>query len=174
MLIALRMKNKTGFIDGTCNRPAVGHDTLLHWERCNALDLSWIMNTVSKEIFGGKVYSTYASVVWTDLKEQFDKVNGSRIFLLRREIGRLKQESSTISTYFCKLKQLWDEYYSLVVLPSCECAAAKQYVDHEQRRKLLQFLLRLNESYSHIRSQVYESITYSRTSLFNHITRGIS
>ncbi|XP_075475757.1 uncharacterized protein LOC142511248 [Primulina tabacum] len=82
MLIALRAKNKISFIDGSYPRPELGHVSLNQWERCNALVLSWIMNTVSKEIFGGIVYSTDASVVWSDLKEQFDKVNGSRIFSL--------------------------------------------------------------------------------------------
>lgn len=38
--------------------------TLLHWERCNVIVLSWIMNFVSKEIFTGIVYSIDATVVW--------------------------------------------------------------------------------------------------------------
>lgn len=154
MLIALLAKNKSGFIDGTCGRPAIGHFTLYQWERCNALVLSWIMNTVSKEIFGVIVYSTDASMVWSDIKKQFDKANGSRIFSLHREIGQLKQGSNTVSAYFCKLKQIWDEYSSLVVLPSGECATARQYVVHEQRQRLLQFLLGLNEGYSNIQSQL--------------------
>ncbi|XP_073015672.1 uncharacterized protein [Primulina eburnea] len=87
--------------------------------------------------------------VWTDLKEQFDKINGSRIFSLHREIGRLTQVA-----YYCKLKQLWDEYSALVILPSCECDAAKKYVEHEQQQRLLQFLMGLNESYMNIRSQI--------------------
>ncbi|XP_073055412.1 uncharacterized protein [Primulina eburnea] len=154
MLIALQAKNKIGFIDGTCMKPEAGSTSVLQWERCNALVLSWILNTVSREIFGGIVYATNASVVWTDLKEQFDKVNGSRIFALHRDIGRLVQGQSTISAYFCKLKQLWDEFASLVILPSCECAAAKRYVEHDQQHRLLQFLMGLNESYAAIRSQI--------------------
>lgn len=105
------------------------------------------MNTVSKEIFGGIVYSTDASAVCTDLKEQFDKVNGSRIFSIHRDISRLTQGNSTISTYYSKLKLLCDEYASLVVLPSCECDSAKMYLSHEQQHKLLQFLIGLNDSY---------------------------
>lgn len=116
MLIALRAKNKISFIDGSCLRPAQGTLSLNQWERCNALVLSWIMNTVFKAIFGGIVYSTDASVVWTDLKEQFDKIDGSRIFALHRDIGRISQGNGTIYDYFCRLKQLWDEYGSLVVL----------------------------------------------------------
>lgn len=91
MLIALRAKNKVAFIDGSCKRPAVGNLLFQQWERCNALVLSWIMNSVSKDIYGGIVYSTDASAVWTDLKEQFDKMDGSRIFSLHRDIGRLTQ-----------------------------------------------------------------------------------
>ncbi|XP_073019436.1 uncharacterized protein [Primulina eburnea] len=154
MLIALRAKNKTGFIDGTCQRPAFDHPTLHQWERCNALVLSWIMNSVSKEIFGGIVYAVDTSSVWTDLKEQYDKINGSRIFSLHRDIGRLTQAGNTISSYYCNLKQLWDEYSSLVVLPSCECATARQYIAHDQQQKLLQFLMGLNESYTPLRSQI--------------------
>lgn len=87
MLIALRANNKIAFIGGTCKRPAAGNLMLQQWEGCNTLVLSWIMNSVSKGIFGGIVYTTDASVVWTDLKDQFEKVNGSRIFSLHRDIG---------------------------------------------------------------------------------------
>lgn len=91
MLIALRAKNKIAFIDGSCGRPPVGSQTSLQWERCNALVLSWIMNNVSKEIFGRIIYASDASTGWADLKEQLDKINGSRIFSLHREIGQLTQ-----------------------------------------------------------------------------------
>ncbi|XP_075492651.1 uncharacterized protein LOC142530724 [Primulina tabacum] len=154
MLIALRAKNKIGFIDGTCKRPISGSPTAQQWERCNALVLSWIYNTICKDIFRGIVYATEAFFVWSDLKEQFDKVNGSRIFTLHREIGRITQGDSTISVFFCRLKQLLDEYSSLVTLPSCECATARKYIEHDQQQRLLQFLMGLNESYSQIRSQI--------------------
>ncbi|XP_073270434.1 uncharacterized protein [Primulina huaijiensis] len=154
MLIALHANNKVAFLDGMCRRPAAGNLMLQQWERCNALVLSWIMNSVSKEIFGGIVYSTDASVVWTDIKDQFDKVNGSGIFSLHRDIGRLVQGNNTISSYYCKLKQLWDEYSSLVTLPSCECATARKYVEHDQQQRLLQFLMGLSESYMNIRSRI--------------------
>ncbi|XP_075473850.1 uncharacterized protein LOC142504890 [Primulina tabacum] len=117
MLIALRAKNKTGFIDGTCRKPTLEQPALHQWERCNALVLSWIMNLVSKEIFEG--------------------------------IG-----SNTVSSYYCRLKQLWDEYTSLVGLPSCECDTARQYIAHDQQHKLLQFLMGLNDSYAQVRSQI--------------------
>ncbi|XP_073300553.1 uncharacterized protein [Primulina huaijiensis] len=62
--------------------------------------------------------------------------------------------NSTISTYYCKLKQLWDKYYALVILPSCECDDAKIYLEHEQQQRLLQFLMGLNDSYVNVMNQV--------------------
>lgn len=71
-------------------------------------------------------------------------------FLLHRDIGQLVQGHLTISAYFCKLKQLWDEFASLVSLPSCECDAAKRCIEYDQQHRLLQFLMGLNENYATI------------------------
>lgn len=154
MMIALRAKNKLVFIDGSCKRPKDESEYLLQWERCNAIVLSWILNAVSKDIFASIVYSRYACAVWGDLKERFDKVNGSRIFALHREIDRLVQGNSTISTYYSKLKQLWDEFGALVILPFCSCDSSTTYIAIDQQQKLLQFLMGLNDSYTAIRSQI--------------------
>ncbi|GAV61500.1 UBN2_3 domain-containing protein, partial [Cephalotus follicularis] len=116
--------------------------------------LSWILNTVSKELFNGIVYSTDAFTVWTELKERFNKVNESWNFSLHREIACSTQGNLTISAYYSKLKQLWDEYDSSVTLPSCGCQTAKAYLEHDQQQKLFQFLMGLNDSYGNIRSQI--------------------
>ena len=49
MTIALSVKNKLGFIDGTISRP-VDVDLLGPWVRNNNIVISWILNSVSKEI----------------------------------------------------------------------------------------------------------------------------
>lgn len=49
---------------------------------------------------------------------------------------------------------MWDEFDSIVALPSCECDSARRYIEHDQQQKLLQFLMGLNDSYSQIRSQI--------------------
>ncbi|XP_075499923.1 uncharacterized protein LOC142538494 [Primulina tabacum] len=154
MQIALRARNKLIFIDGSCPKPNPGSDRMLQWERCNAIVLSWIINAVSKEIFSGIVYSSDAAVVWSDLRERFDKVNGSRIFALHREIGCHVQGTCSISAYYSKLRQLWDEYASLVTLPICSCESSKKFIEFDQQHKLLQFLMGLNDSFVHIRSHI--------------------
>lgn len=67
MRIALLAKNKIGFIDGTCTRNSVSPSLHNQWDRCNAIVLSWIMNSVSKELLSGIVYASNVHLVWKDL-----------------------------------------------------------------------------------------------------------
>ncbi|GAV75745.1 LOW QUALITY PROTEIN: UBN2_3 domain-containing protein, partial [Cephalotus follicularis] len=101
MVIALKAKNKIGFIDGTCAKPNEDLPLFHQWERCNAIVLSWIMNTVSKELFIGIVYSTDAQFMWKDMKERFDKVNGLRIFSVHQDIGSLTQGKADSRCEYC-------------------------------------------------------------------------
>ena len=112
---------------------------------------TWIMNTVSKELVNGIVYADDAHAVWVDLQERFNKVNGSRIYNLHREIATISQGISDISSYHSRLLLLWDEYQSLI--PAlCGCVISRDFVVHLEQQKLFQFLMRLNESYNAIRS----------------------
>ncbi|KAH0776350.1 hypothetical protein KY290_007761 [Solanum tuberosum] len=112
MILTLRAKSKLGFVYGTYKKSNYGADLEEQWEKCNAFVLSWILNFVSKELMSGIVYATDASVVWFDLKERFDKVDGSRGYQLHREICTIAQR---------------DEFDALVPPPSCGCGKSKVY-----------------------------------------------
>lgn len=128
------------------------------WERCNAIVLGWIMNTVSKSLVSTVIYGSDAHTVWEDLRERFDKVNASRAFYLHKEIVTLSQGTASVSNYFSRLRELWDEFETLISPPSCACPESKQYAEHFQFQKLWQFLMGLNESYAHAKSQVLMQI----------------
>ncbi|GKA83810.1 ribonuclease H-like domain-containing protein [Tanacetum coccineum] len=49
---------------------------LVRWERCNSIVLSWLLNSVSEELFLGQIFSDNASEVWAELKETYDKLDG--------------------------------------------------------------------------------------------------
>ncbi|XP_031252142.1 uncharacterized protein LOC116110042 [Pistacia vera] len=129
MIVALTAKNKIGFINGSCTKSTF--DSSLHslWERVNAIVLSWIFNSVSKEIFGGVVYETNGSIVWADLKERFDKVNGTRIYAIHKEIASVNQGIEEVS-------------------------GSKKYQALQEQQKLLQFLMGLNETLNVCRSTI--------------------
>jgi len=54
MEVALIAKNKLGFALGTCAKPSVGSPLAGHWDRCDKMVISWIMNAVIKDI--GRAY----------------------------------------------------------------------------------------------------------------------
>lgn len=138
MRIALLGKGKFGFVTGVCSKESCKDEWQEQWETCNAIVLSWLMNTVVEDLLGGIVYATSAHKVWEDLNERFE---------LHREITNLSQGTDSISTYFSKLKNLWSEYDAVVPSPSYECARSKDYVDHLYQLRLIRFLSGLNDSY---------------------------
>ena len=110
MKIALSVKNKLGFIDGTITRPPATDGSLLHsWLRNNNIVIAWLLNSVSKEISKRILYSESAFEIWCDLRERFQQSNAPRIFQLRRELINLRQGSDSLSLYFTKLKSIWEE-----------------------------------------------------------------
>ena len=50
MILALSTKNKIGFVDGTITQPEAGSELLPNWNRVNSMVISWILNSLSKEI----------------------------------------------------------------------------------------------------------------------------
>ncbi|KAE8690040.1 hypothetical protein F3Y22_tig00110929pilonHSYRG00026 [Hibiscus syriacus] len=112
------------------------------------------LGLIDGDLSAGIVFSSSAALVWSDLKERFDKVDGSRVYFLHREITTLVQGDSSILSYFTKLKLLWDEYGALVPLHSCDCDNAQQNTANALQQCLFQFLMGLNELYSAVRSQI--------------------
>lgn len=73
------------------------------------------MNSVSKELYAGIVYSTDARSFWSDLKEIFEMIKGL-LLLLHKHVSLLTRGIDSISIYYNKLKSIWE--YDLVTLPN--------------------------------------------------------
>jgi hypothetical protein len=116
--------------------------------------LSWIINSVSKEIAASIIYIDTAEEMWNDLKDRFSQRNGPRIFQLQQAISALTQENLSVSCYFTNLKGLWHEINNYRPLPSCSCGTMKKLVDYRDEECIFQFLMGLNETFSHIRGQI--------------------
>ena len=154
MLLALEGKNKTGFIDRSCRRSNTDEVLGRQWDRVNVVVLGWILNSISEELFLGQLFSKRASDVWIELKETFDRVDGSVTFNLHHKINSLSQNGTSIADYFNKLSTLWKQFDALIQLPRCTCHAADDFKKHNQLMKLMQFLMGLDDSYMQIRSNI--------------------
>lgn len=152
MMLALFAKNKRGFIDGSLPEPLDGDSvTLNSWNRNNAIVVSWLLNSISKDISASLLYTTSATAIWQDLKDRFEQSNGPKMFQLRRDLMNLRQDRSSISVYFTKLKTIWEELNHYRPACSCTCGGMKSMLDHHATEYVLSFLMGLDDTYSHIR-----------------------
>lgn len=154
MTLALVTKNKLGFINGSCPRPKDDHVLEKQWDRCNFVVLSWILSSVTEDLFLGQVFSKDSSKVWEELKETYDKVDGSFTFNLYQKINPLSQNGSLVSEYYHKLNSRWKQFDTLIKLPKCTCNASHNFFEHSQLMKLMQFLMGLDDVYQPIKSNI--------------------
>jgi hypothetical protein len=103
--MALCVKNKLGFVDGTLMKPT-SHNDLLQWKRCNDLVCSWILNSVTGETRSNILYADTVREIWLDLSERFSQSSAPQIYQLMQSIYSSKQENMSIFAYFTKLKSL--------------------------------------------------------------------
>ncbi|XP_042944687.1 uncharacterized protein LOC122278574 [Carya illinoinensis] len=121
---------------------------------------SWLLNSTSKEIVASCIYINIARELWCDLQQCYLQTNAPRIFQLQKEIGDLMQDDLSVSAYFTRLKTLWDELMNYMSLPSCissrncNCEILKAVLDHRQLEYAMHFLMRLNDTFASVRSQI--------------------
>ncbi|KAJ0765507.1 putative transcription factor interactor and regulator CCHC(Zn) family [Helianthus annuus] len=154
MKLALEAKNKFGFIDGKCKKNADDDVLSSQWDMCNSVVLSWLLNSVSDELYLGQVFSKLASEVWIDLKETYDKVDGSIVYDLYKKINCITQNGSSVSEYYHKLNTMWKQFDAVLQLPTCSCQAAKYFNDFSTLIKLMQFLMGLDDVYQPVRTNL--------------------
>nr|GMC68334.1 Integrase, catalytic core [Ipomoea batatas] len=91
------------------------------WMRCNAMVKGWLKSAMDKDICGSVRFAITARDIWRDLEERFGKESAPRAFEIRWAVTLLRQDKATVSTYYTKLKSLWDEMNCTTPLPMCNC-----------------------------------------------------
>ncbi|KAG7543853.1 Reverse transcriptase RNA-dependent DNA polymerase [Arabidopsis thaliana x Arabidopsis arenosa] len=155
MFVALDAKNKFAFVDGSLPRPPEYDPSFRVWSRCNSMVKSWILNSVTKQIYKSILRFNDASEIWRDLITRFHITNLPRSYQLTQQIWSLQQGSMSLSDYYTALKTLWDDLDGATCTRTCQnckcCKATGTIADHA---KIVKFLSGLNESYAAIRSQI--------------------
>nr|GMC90443.1 Integrase, catalytic core [Ipomoea batatas] len=156
---ALFAKNKIGFVDGSIPMPKPNSPYLQQWMRCNAMVKGWLKSAMDKDMRSSVRYANTARDIWEDLEERFGKGSAPRAFEIRRSVVLLKQEKASVSSYYAKLKSLWDEMMAISPLPRCVCSGctcniSKQLVHMKEKEQLYDFLMGLGEEFSTVKSQI--------------------
>lgn len=155
MVITFTVKNKIGFVDGSIPRPT--GELLNSWIICDNIVISWILNSLSKEISTSALFFDSVHEIWLDLKERFQRQNRPRIFQLRRDLTNLVQDQLSVSSYFTRLKTLWTKlssYRPSCSCGKCSCGDVKLLDEHFEQEYVMSFLMGLNDSYNQICAQL--------------------
>ncbi|KAG7588381.1 Integrase catalytic core [Arabidopsis suecica] len=153
--IALDAKNKLAFIDGSDPRPLESDSMFRIWSRCNSMVNSWLLNSVSKQIYKSILCFNDASEIWNDLLTRYHITNLPRSYQLSQQIWSLQQGTMDLATYYTTLRTLWNELDAsdcVKLCKSCDCCKAMD--KRGDNARVIKFLAGLNESYSVIRSQI--------------------
>ncbi|GJU77807.1 ribonuclease H-like domain-containing protein [Tanacetum coccineum] len=119
MTFALRNHNKIGFIDGTCKKDDTNPAYANQWNMCNSDMFTWILNSLSPDLYVGAIYAKTASELWTDLKDTYDKVDGSAVFNLHKSINSLSQSGASLVDYYNNLNSLWKQFDANILGKNC-------------------------------------------------------
>nr|GEW34677.1 hypothetical protein [Tanacetum cinerariifolium] len=82
--LTLQARNKFSFGDGTCLKASYDTSDVLFVprDRCNAIVLTWIMNSFYQDAYMGLVYYDNANSVWKELESTYDKLMKLMQFLI--------------------------------------------------------------------------------------------
>lgn len=120
--------------------------------------ISWLLNSLYKDIGDNVFYSKITKEIWDSLEHRFGKSNGAKLFQLQKELNSLTQGNTDISSYFTKLKHLWDELDSLntdiICTCSCICEGKEKLSKSLQDQRLIYFITGLNDIYARARENI--------------------
>lgn len=153
-------KHKLGYITGSVKQPEY-EDSIegQKWITCDYLVCSWITNSMKPEFVEAFIHAPTAVHLWKDINDRYEQSSGTMVYQLERVAMQINQGNLSVSEYFNKMKKVWDELNSINSAPICECKSCVcGLVERTQKRednaKLMQFLMRLNDDYENIRSQI--------------------
>ncbi|XP_022842038.1 uncharacterized protein LOC111365732 [Olea europaea var. sylvestris] len=137
VIIALSVKNKEGFIDGSITKPAENDLVYGAWRRCNHVVSSWIINSIPKELYPSVMHKDSARQIWIELKDRYSQGNGSQIYEIKKQIASISQDNNSINSYFNRFKGLWEELDNY--RPEVSSA------DYKTEDQVMQFLMGLDD-----------------------------
>lgn len=154
MIHALTAKNKIGFINGSIQSPSETEKPAEYalWNQCNSMILSWLTHSVEPDLAKGVIHAKTTQQVWEDFKDQFSQKNALTIYQIQKSLASLSQGTMNVSSYFTKIKSLWDELETYQTLHTCN--QIKAHNDQREEDRLMQFLMGLNDAYNVVRTNI--------------------
>lgn len=146
--LALGGLRRLGFVDGTVSEVSEDDPKYAEWKEENVLIMSWICNSMGKNISRSFQHCKTARELWDSIRNAYaQKRNHARIYQLTRELANLKQGDASLRDYYNQIQEVWRE------LELCHPIPAGQEKDVENRR-IYELLGGVNSEYETVRGQV--------------------
>ncbi|KAL6346970.1 hypothetical protein AAG906_012221 [Vitis piasezkii] len=136
------------------NRPTHNPNEQQEWDHCNILVKTWLLGAISKEISNSVIHCKDARTMWLELQERFSHTNTVQLFNIENAIHECAQGTGTVTSFFTKLKGLWDEKDALCGFPPCTCATTTEVKTYMETQKTMKFLMGLGDNYATVRSNI--------------------
>lgn len=120
--MALNIRNKLGFIDGTISKPPSAHSDYDAWSCCNDIIATWLMSFVSKKIWQILLLISTAEGIWNNLISRFKQDDAPRVYDIEQRLRKIEHGYMDVSTFYTELVTLWEEYCNFVKLSVCTCS----------------------------------------------------
>ncbi|RVW97729.1 Retrovirus-related Pol polyprotein from transposon RE2 [Vitis vinifera] len=108
--IALGGRSKLGFINGKEKAPVFYSPEYEIWLSKDQLVMSWILNSMERNIAEIFSYSESSLDLWEALRDMYGNQNNSaRIFQIQQEVNALRQDGRPFVSLLGNFKSLWSE-----------------------------------------------------------------
>ncbi|KAF7844610.1 Retrovirus-related Pol polyprotein from transposon RE2 [Senna tora] len=95
--IALKTKNKLGFIEGTCLPPEdMTSEDFQRWSDADSLVIGWILHSMTKDLMEAYMFAPSARDLWLELEDKFGAFTA-------------KQSGKSLSEYYGELVEIFRE-----------------------------------------------------------------
>ncbi|XP_074373787.1 uncharacterized protein LOC141714151 [Apium graveolens] len=131
--LALRAKNRLGFIDEILPMPKSTSPDLNKWTRNDYMVMSWLTFSMEQVISDSFIFASSTHDLWLDVTEQFGKSNAPLLYELQTSLSKIEQNNLSIAEYYGKLKN------------ANEAAETK---------KLIQLICGLNKNYDNVKTNL--------------------
>ncbi|XP_033511169.1 uncharacterized protein [Nicotiana tomentosiformis] len=142
ILMSLSAMKKLDFINGACQSPDLKSPDQEQWSYVNDMVISWILNTLSKDIAYSVIYSKTAKELWDSLEQRFERSNEAKLYHLHKELsGRAKLtmslEDRRLIQFLMGLNDIYAQAEGNILmmnpLPSIDIAYSLLLQDENQR-----------------------------------------
>ncbi|XP_019155950.1 PREDICTED: uncharacterized protein LOC109152757 [Ipomoea nil] len=160
MKIALEVKNKFDFVDGSIVCLGEADPRYAIWKRCNDIVCSWILKSLSPTIAESVLYFEVAEEIWTALRKRYSQADPHRIAEVQNAIYKNVRGTLSINEYFTKCNVLWEQLnamrpmYMCECVPKCSCKLMSKIQKDREEDQVIRFLEGLNEEFETIKSGV--------------------